>query len=222
MVRTSSVLALILVGITLLGNSACADDKRSSREREALRRVQQQMQQMAQEKAALEQKVSGFEQEKSALSGEKDALAKKAQGAESRVAVETRKRQRLEQELETARKENQSLLEQKAEVEKRLLEMTATQTDSARQLAVLQGEKKQNEASLATREKQIAVCEDSNLKLYQYGRDLIKQCRDHSATDAVLRLEPVTGIKRVEIENLLEEYRDKLDAQKLIPDEQQK
>jgi len=30
----------------------------------------------------------------------------------------------------------------------------------------------------------------------------------------LLRLEPLTGIKRVGIENLLEEYRDKLDAQK--------
>lgn len=30
-----------------------------------------------------------------------------------------------------------------------------------------------------------------------------------------------TGIKRVETENLLEEYRDKLDAQKTIPGENQ-
>ncbi len=28
--------------------------------------------------------------------------------------------------------------------------------------------------------------------------------------------EPFTGLKRVEVENLLEEYRDKLDEQKLI------
>lgn len=222
MVRSSSLLALILVGMTLLGNSACADDKRNSREREALRRVQQQMQQVEQEKAALQQQVSGFEQEKSALSDAKDALAKKAQSAESRAAAEGRKRQSLQQELETARKENQALQEQKTEAEKRLSEMTAQQADGARQLTVVQGEQKQTEANLAMREKQIASCEDKNLKIYQYGRDLIKQCRDHSATDAVLRLEPVTGIKRVKIENLLEEYRDKLDAQKLIPDEQQK
>jgi hypothetical protein len=31
----------------------------------------------------------------------------------------------------------------------------------------------------------------------------------------VLRLEPFTGIKRVGTENVLEEYRDKLDAQKV-------
>jgi hypothetical protein len=65
----------------------------------------------------------------------------------------------------------------------------------------------------------VAVCEDKNLKLYQYGRNLIDQCRDHSASDAVLRLEPFTGIQRVAIENLLEEYRDKLDAQKVRTDE---
>ncbi len=215
MVRSFSLLTLMLVGIVLLDNSAWASDKRNS-EHTALRRVQQQMQQVEQEKAALQQQVSGFEQEKSALSGEKDALAKKVQSAESRTAAEGRKRRSLEKELEAARKENQALQEQKAEVEKRLSELTAQQVDGARQLTVVQGEKKQTEANLVMREKQIASCEDKNLKLYQYGRDLIKQCRDHSATDVILRLEPVTGIKRVEIENVLEEYRDKLDAQKLI------
>lgn len=221
MVRSFSLLTLMLVGIVLLGNSSWAGDKRNS-ERTALRRVQQQMQQLEQEKAALQQQVSGFEQEKSALSSEKDALAKKVQSAESRSAAEDRKRRSMEQELAAARKENQALQEQKVETEKRLLEMTTRQTDSARQLAVLQGEKKQTEASLSMREKQVAGCEDKNIKLYQYGRDLIKQCRDRSAADVILRLEPVTGIKQVEIENVLEEYRDKLDAQKLISAENRK
>ena len=43
-----------------------------------------------------------------------------------------------------------------------------------------------------------------------------------NAYDMALRLEPFTGINRVAIENLLEEYRDKLDAQKIIPGENRK
>lgn len=219
MAQSFRLLALILAGMTLLGNSAMADDKH---ERAMLRRVQLQMQQVEQEKAALQQQLTGFEQEKSTLSNEKDALAKKLQSAESRVTTEGGKRRSLEQELVAARKDNQALQEQKSEIEKRLAAMTAQQAESARQLTMLQGENKQTQSNLSMREKQVTGCEDKNLKLYQYGRDLIKQCRDHSATDVILRLEPVTGIGHVKIENMLEEYRDKLDAQKLISAENRK
>ncbi|MHB1176409.1 MAG: hypothetical protein ACYCZJ_14930 [Sulfuriferula sp.] len=219
MAQSFRLLALVLAGMALLGNSAMADDKH---ERALLRRVQLQMQQVEQEKAALQQQLTGFEQEKSTLSNEKGALAKKLQSAESRATTESRKSRSLEQELEAARKDKQALQEQKSEVEKRLAAMTAQQAESARQLTMLQGENKQVESNLSMRERQVTGCEDKNLKLYQYGRDLIKQCRDHSATDVILRLEPVTGIGHVEIENMLEEYRDKLDAQKLISSENRK
>jgi hypothetical protein len=53
------------------------------------------------------------------------------------------------------------------------------------------------------------------MRLYLHGRDLVESCRDRSAFDSVLRLEPFTGLRRVELENTLEEYRDKLDAQRI-------
>jgi hypothetical protein len=37
-----------------------------------------------------------------------------------------------------------------------------------------------------------------------------------SCNEILVQKEPLFGLKRVEIENLLEEYRDKLDEQKLI------
>jgi len=47
--------------------------------------------------------------------------------------------------------------------------------------------------------------------------DLPKSKWDRNATNTVLRLEPFTGIRQVAIENLLPQYRDKLDALKLPP-----
>jgi hypothetical protein len=52
------------------------------------------------------------------------------------------------------------------------------------------------------------------LKLYATGRELIDQCRDRSASDAVLRLEPFSGMGRVDLENRLEAVRDQLDSNK--------
>jgi hypothetical protein len=66
------------------------------------------------------------------------------------------------------------------------------------------------------------VCEDRNAKLYAVWRSVIDECRDRSVKDTLLRLEPFTGIARVEIENRLEAQRDQLDAQKLSQTEDRK
>ena len=59
MSQISSLLALVLLANTLTLSSAWAEDKRASREREALQRARQQVQQITQEKAALEGKLAG-------------------------------------------------------------------------------------------------------------------------------------------------------------------
>ena len=45
--------------------------------------------------------------------------------------------------------------------------------------------------------------------------ELINHAQNRGSLGALLEAEPVLGFKRVEIENLLEEYRDKVDAQKI-------
>lgn len=219
MSRKTGLLMLALFLNMVFSGTVWSEDKRASREREALQRARQQVQQLGQEKAALAEKLAGFEQEKAALALEKDKLASKIQDAETRASGEGRKRTQLQATLDAVSREKQALLEQKNDLEKRLADMTAKQTNTARELAATQTQKQQADATAESRGGQIANCEDKNMKLYQHGRELIEQCRDRSKTDALLRLEPFTGIKRVEIENLLESYRDKLDAQKLLPSE---
>lgn len=216
MSRIPGLLLLLILASTITAN-AWSEDKRASREREALRRAQQQVQQLRQEKTALEQKLTGFEQEKSLLAQDREKLASEVNSAQSRARSESAKRRQLQLALDKMTREKQALQTRTTELGQRLAELTATQTSTKSELAQSQVQKKQTESMLQTRERQVASCEDKNIKLYQYGRDLITQCRDRSATDAVLRLEPFTGIKRVQIENLLEEYRDKLDAQKTLP-----
>ena len=111
---------------------------------------------------------------------------------------------------------------QKGEFDQRLTELTTKQTNTERELAKTLAQRKQAESMIVARDQQVASCQEKNVMLYRHGRDLIEQCRDRSATDAVLRLEPFTGIKKVAIENLLEEYRDKLDAGKVSSTENRK
>ncbi|MFN9389406.1 MAG: DNA repair protein, partial [Betaproteobacteria bacterium] len=59
--------------------------------------------------------------------------------------------------------------------------------------------------------------EQKNVKLYVLSRELIERYRSQGFWDAVRRKEPFTGLKQVEVENLLEQYRDRADEARVIP-----
>jgi chromosome segregation ATPase len=204
----------LLMGFALtsaaLSGNAWGQDDRASRERIALRRAQQQVQQALQEKTAMEEKLRGSEQERDKLTGQ-------INGAQARAKTDSAKNQTLQSALDAMTQEKQTLLNQKAELDQRLTDLNAKHAGTQRELEQAQAQNRQHQSTISKRDLQVSSCEEKNKKIYLYGRELIGQCRDHSATDAVLRLEPFTGIKRVEIENILEEYRDKLDSERLLP-----
>lgn len=222
MLRANRLVAALMLASTLAVPNVWAQEKPGAREREGLRRAQLQVQQARQEKIALEAKMAGVEQEKAAVTQEKDKLSSQVRGAQAKAKEEAAKSQQLLVERDALAAEKQGLLSQKAELEKRLAELTVKQVETERLLNTTQGQKKLADSTLETRDRQLASCEAKNVKLYQHGRDLINQCQDHNASGKLLRMEPFTGIKRVELENLLEEYRDKLDAQKMLPADTQK
>lgn len=214
--RTSKLMVMLMLATCMAMPVVWAQDKPASREREALRKAQQQAQQAKQEKAALEAKVAGVEIEKNELAAAKDKLLGQIRSSQTRAKEEAAKSQILLAERDALAQEKQALLTQKSGLEKQLADVTAKYTNTEQQLVETRSLKVQTESSLKARTQQLASCEDKNVKLYTHGRDLIKQCTDRSVTDMVLRLEPFTGIQRVGIENVLEEYRDKLDAEKII------
>jgi len=79
-------------------------------------------------------------------------------------------------------------------------------------------EKKEAEAIVAERGRQIEQCTIKNTKLYQLNGELLKRYADKGMMDAMARREPFTGFKKVEMENLLQEMQDKLDEQRVLTD----
>jgi len=77
-------------------------------------------------------------------------------------------------------------------------------------------EKQNLEAIKVRNERDMASCERRNLALYEVGRSLMDRFEHKTCGETLAQKEPFTGLKKVETENLLEEYRDKLDDQKLI------
>lgn len=57
----------------------------------------------------------------------------------------------------------------------------------------------------------IVSCEEKNAKMVQINRELLVHYEKKGPLDAMLQREPLTQLKRVEIENIAQEYQDKID-----------
>ena len=60
------------------------------------------------------------------------------------------------------------------------------------------------------------MCETKNKKLYQYQVELLNRAQQRGSFDALLENEPIVQMKRIEMENLMEEYRDKIDKEQIV------
>lgn len=87
-------------------------------------------------------------------------------------------------------------------------EANQAKTDLAGQLAALKSKQQATE-------QQLSVCGDHNLKLYEAGKELLQRYQNKGALSGLLEQEALLQFNSVEMENLVQEYEDKLRAGKL-------
>jgi chromosome segregation ATPase len=189
--RISLLLCCVLTMPLTLSVSA-ADDPKAAKEQ--LRRLQQAQRKLEQEKTALAAQVS-------------EADGKLGQARKSAARSE-RKNAELAEKVKAVEETRDQLAAKLAETEKHVAE----QAEANRLLAA---EGLQLKAALSRQEQATVSCETKNVQLYGYGRELLVRYQNKDMWDGAAQREPFTGLKRVEIENVLEEYRDKLDNQKI-------
>ena len=124
-------------------------------------------------------------------------------------------RTRLEREIQAVQAERDALKTKLAETEKQLADSQAQQRATAQTLAQIESAKKQSESQLTGIRQDLQQCRTHNIKLYGLGREMMDKYRDKTCQDALAQAEPFTGLKKVEVENLLETWRDQLDREKL-------
>lgn len=191
--------------------------RQANRDREILRRVQEAQRQ------AEDARVRA-ETEKAAVEGQLADVQKKAKAVEAGVAQERRRASELQQKLDamtrdhaSADAERKSLAEQvrqaREEINRQAAELVRRDDAlmaRASEIAALQSSGKQGAAALA-------VCEEKNGALAVVATELMDKYRDVGFWEALQRREPFTRVRRVEVENLLEEYRDRVEASRVAP-----
>ncbi len=210
------LVVLLVLGSLACGSAFAASDKKASREKEAMRRAQMQLQQV-------QGQIATLEQEKAALGIERDQARKEAKAAQAklrkldkRLSEEKAHGEQLAKDLEAVKQDLAATQTRLADTETKLAETAKNLGQTQQTLARSEADKRQLEGVKARQEREIASCEGKNLQLYQTGRALMTRFEQKTCGEILAQKEPFTGLKRVEVENLLEEYRDKLDEQKLI------
>ena len=203
----AAVLLSVLAGVA---QAEAPVDKVAARSQEQMRRLRQQVQEAQQSAERLVQEKLALDKQIKQSDAELGDIRRKSQASAKRLSE-------TEQGLSRERAEREALAAKLAE--------TQTQLDALRKQYAA------SEDKLATREVTLSIldvsfkaetierqrCEANNLALYGYGRELLVAYRDKGVFSAVAQRDPIFSLGGVKIENVLEEYRDKLDEKKLRP-----
>jgi hypothetical protein len=214
--------APIALAISLLGpapvfaqSGAKKPDPGMARQAEAIRSLQASQAQLKAENAKLLA-------DKAAADDARAALERRLASDRDRVQAQSRRQvgekestiARLERELAQARKEASDTGERLKQAEgQRQAESMRTQEALARikdQEALL-AQGATDSRDLAGR---LTACRGNNIALSGITSDLLTAIERGGYGDALVRTEPFSGFKRVRVETLLQEYRDKVDDQR--------
>lgn len=215
---TDKIITLFILALmagTLVPQTSFAAEKKDKAARRQALMMQKMKQDMEAEKSAMQ---AQFDAQKKTL--EEQLLAKNTElkKTNSDLAVSQRKAKKLGAELSKTQAEK-TAVETKLTDTKATLDLTKNtladlQAVHAQALADLKfndNQRKTISANLADTTKQLNTCAAQNTKLHQFGTDLIQIYDKPSRYEAVMRKEKFFQLKRVELENILQNQQDKLD-----------
>jgi chromosome segregation ATPase len=199
--------------------SAQQDDRRA---REAARRIQLMQQQLAQEKAQLEQDKAKLEKDNADQGKQIKLLQAKLKRAEAGTKqTETDVKQkaaevdRLKAELEAL---SLKFVEQREKADK-LADSYKASVETIRnrdaEKETLNARTREQRDIIGRQAQLVQACEEKNMALYQLATDLLQRYRNKSVMDALKQAEPFTQLEKVKMENMLQEYAEKMDAKKI-------
>lgn len=206
--RTAAAGAMALV-LTLGGVAHGADpDSKLLREREMLRRAQESLRQSQADNAELARAKVEAEQKLKEATAQIDAARSASKSAQSSQSA-------LHTQLQTATASQTELTQKLDDANRQLLALGARQKETAGQLSTSESQLRQVRQDLESSRATNNSCEAKNLQLYQYSQDLVQRYEKKGVWAALTQKEPVFGIREVGMQNVVQEYQEKLAIQKI-------
>lgn len=172
----------------------------TDRLREALRSATAQTRSLEDQRTQLQAKVAEADRLRQSMQQQIDALRTQLKDVETahRTAVETFN-QRLEERNET------------------LERWKAAYAEAADVARSKDGERAKFESESKAFRASTKACEARNEALAKLGRELLQAYDDVHFGDVIAAREPVLGLRRVDVQNMLQDYRSKIREQKIKP-----
>jgi chaperonin cofactor prefoldin len=195
--------AASMCALVLLSGTASAQAQRSGND---AARVMQQLQQMSAERVALQADKARLEQEvadlkaKQAGAAAAGATAQNSRAAQRATAAEAKERETAA-ELERVRAQMQELIPRFRE--------------TAQTLKNVELERNQQRAKLGEQERALATCVDRNAGLYELNTEVLAHLEGRGPFTRLAEREPFLKLKRTELENLIDDYRYRVEELRL-------
>jgi len=199
-----SLSALVLFGATLCAFEAHAQTTRTGNDNA---RAMQQIQQLTAEKLQLQA-------ENTKLKAQVDDLKKQADQATSGRAALEAKAKKLEAQVGRTESSTQQNAEQLEHARAQMQELVGKFRETAQTLRDTEGDRNQKQAQLAKREVDFKQCVDRNAGLYTLSNEILDKLEHRGVWDAMKGTEPFTRLARTRLENLIDDYRGRVDELK--------
>lgn len=206
--RIGALLGLTWLAVVAMSSATGADsDTRDAREREMLRRAQEALRQSQADNAELAQQKVAVEEKLKTASGQVETARSASKSAQATLRMQ----------LDSATAAGADLTRQLGEANQQIAELTSRQKETATQLGARESQLKQVNQQLEGSQAANSRCEAKNLQLYQYSQELVARYEKKGVWSALTQKDPVLGIKEVGIENVVQEYREKIAGQRIQP-----
>lgn len=192
-------LLTVAVVLSSLASVEAHADAESDKLRDALRSATAQTRSLEDQRSALQAKVADAEREKATLTSQ--VAAAKAQVKE----VEKTHREAVDEFNQRLEDRNQTLEKWKGAYE-----------EAATVARAKDGERAKFEGEATAYKASTKSCVAKNTQLMKVGRELLRRYEGVSFGDIAVINEPLIGARRVEVQNILQDYDDKLLEQKVI------
>jgi chromosome segregation ATPase len=202
----TTALTTMLLALAMAPAAGAADSDATARMREMLHRAQEALRQAQSDNADLVRAKSDAEQKL-------DAANKQLEAARGVSKAEIT----LRGQVKTAQAAQDDVTRKLNETAERLAAANAKLGETARQLTAREAELAQLRQGLEQGKAANASCERKNLQLYSYSQEILDAYRKKGVWGALAQKDPVLGLKNVEIENVVQEYKLKLASEQIKP-----
>jgi chromosome segregation ATPase len=159
--------------------------------------------------------LSGAEGRNRTLQADLDRLRKENGEQAEEMKKALAEGQSLEAKLKEMTEEAARMKADRIEVSAQLAQILQAARDLEGQAKLLAAGKQTLEASLAKVNQDLDTCKNHNARLCLIADEILTKQKAGSTLGGMLRGEPVTQIGKVELEKFMQEYKDKIDQEKV-------